>query len=89
MPERVFYRRGEEVLRVGLDRQRATHRDLRAWAREGRFREDLYYRLGGMPLVLPPLRSRRGDIRRLANAATRRIAPRRCWAWPAPPSSRG
>jgi DNA-binding NtrC family response regulator len=53
----------------------ATHRELRAWAREGRFREDLYYRLGAMPLVLPPLRSRRSDIRGLAEHFLRLYAP--------------
>jgi two-component system response regulator PilR (NtrC family) len=52
----------------------ATNRDLRKELEEGRFREDLYYRLNVVHMVLPPLRSRKADIPSLAHYFLRKFA---------------
>ena len=52
----------------------ATHRDLPALVREQKFREDLYYRINALPLVVPPLRERGPDVVALARGLVERIA---------------
>jgi len=52
----------------------ATHQDLAALVKDGRFREDLYYRLAEIVVNIPPLRDRVGDAALLAHAFVRRFA---------------
>lgn len=55
-----------ETIKVDVRIIAATHRDLRNFAKEGKFREDLYYRLNVFPIVVPPLRQRGDDIHLIA-----------------------
>ena len=52
----------------------ATHQDLKVLSKEGRFREDLYYRLAEIVISIPPLRSRIGDAALLAHAFVKRFS---------------
>jgi two-component system response regulator HydG len=65
---------GNETIAVDVRVIAATNRDLVTEVREGRFREDLYYRLNVVHLDMPPLRLRGSDVLVLANAFLRRFA---------------
>jgi two-component system, NtrC family, response regulator AtoC len=67
----------ERALSVDVRVVAATHRDLRAMVSAGRFREDLYYRLRGATLEVPPLRARPGDIDLLIEAFLEEARPER------------
>jgi two-component system response regulator HydG len=67
---------GEKTIRVDVRVVTATNRDLRKEVDEGRFREDLYYRLHIIPLTLPPLRDRTSDIPALVSHFIVKLAKR-------------
>jgi Nif-specific regulatory protein len=75
LQEREFERvGGTQAMRVDVRVVAATNRNLSGAVKEGRFREDLFYRLNVIPIVLPPLRERKEDIPVLANYFLRRFA---------------
>ncbi|MDB5309185.1 MAG: zraR 12 [Gemmataceae bacterium] len=75
LQEREFERVGEsKTIRVDVRVIAATNASLEELVEDGRFREDLYYRLNVIPVVLPPLRERRDDIAPLAQFFLRRYA---------------
>src|SRR5437588_5254519 len=75
LQEQTFERvGGNETVRTDVRLIAATHRDLSAWSAEGKFRPDLYYRLGVFTMHLPPLRERGDDLPRLARHYLRRFS---------------
>ncbi len=81
-----------EVVRLGANDARktdarfvsATNRDLKKMVEEGTFREDLYFRINGSRVHLPPLRERRDDIPRIVRHAIARFADQMAPGRPAP-----
>lgn len=74
LQEQAFERvGGNETIRTDVRLIAATHRDLKAWSDEGKFRPDLYYRLGVFTIHLPPLRERDDDLLMLVHYYLRRF----------------
>jgi DNA-binding NtrC family response regulator len=65
---------GNESIRTDVRLLAATHRDLTAWSAAGKFRPDLYYRLGVFTIRLPPLRERGDDLPALARHYLQRFS---------------
>jgi DNA-binding NtrC family response regulator len=99
LQEQAFERvGGNDTIRTDVRLIAATHRDLKAWSEEGKFRPDLYYRLGVFTIHLPALRERGDDLsllirhflrrfgrelgRDVREAAPEALARLRAYAWP-------
>jgi two-component system response regulator HydG len=67
---------GEETVHVDVRLISATHRDIKKEMEEGRFREDLFYRMHVTACHVPPLRERREDIPALVDHFIRKLGPR-------------
>lgn len=70
---------GEKPLRVDVRVLVATHRDLAAQVRDGKFRQDLFHRIYVFPLILPPLRERREDIPTLVEHFAAQVSAQNNW----------
>lgn len=66
---------GRSTVRVDIRLISATHRNLLQQVKDGKFREDLFYRLNVYPIVVPPLRDRRDDIPYLVKHFMDKVAP--------------
>ena len=83
LQEKVFERvGGVRTISVDIRILAATNKDLQQEMQDGRFREDLYYRLNVVHLVLPPLKARQEDIRLLVNHFIKKYASERRSAAP-------
>ncbi len=75
LQDQVFERLGgNETVRTDVRLIAATHRDLKTWSAEGKFRPDLFYRLGVFTIHLPALRERGGDLPLLVQHFVRRFS---------------
>src|SRR5205823_1802973 len=75
LQEQAFERvGGNETVQTDVRLIAATHRDLMAWSEQGKFRPDLYYRLGVFTIHLPPLRERSDDLAMLVQHYLRRFS---------------